>query len=181
MIRFKVGSRKSSVGKNKGKILFYARQEKSRTVTLAQIEENISRSTTLTRGDVRAAVASLAEAVNEALLRGDSVDLGDLGTFRIKISSRQKENEEDVTYSCLRTPRVFFSPKKRMKDSAKTVSIELSNPKAKNLRSTKRNGESVAPERRGEASSSGENTVEHHESTNPHTDPKGTGNEDHDI
>lgn len=85
MLRFQVKSRKASIGKKKGQVLFFAHKQASRRITLEQVEESITRSTTLTRGDVRAAIASLTDVVNEAILRGDSVDLGDLGILRVSV------------------------------------------------------------------------------------------------
>ena len=105
MLRFQVKSRKASIGKKKGQILFFAHKQATRRMTLEQVEESISRSTTLTRGDVRAAIASLTDVVNEAILRGDSVDLGDLGTLRVAVGVKQMDKEEDVNASTLRKPQ----------------------------------------------------------------------------
>ena len=96
MLRFQVKSRKASIGKKKGQVLFFAHKQAARRMTLEQVEESISRSTTLTRGDVRAAIASLTDVVNEAILRGDSIDLGDLGILRVSVGAKQMDKEEDV-------------------------------------------------------------------------------------
>ena len=131
MLRFQVKSRKASIGKKKGQILFFAHKQATRRMTLEQVEESISRSTTLTRGDVRAAIASLTDVVNEAILRGDSVDLGDLGTLRVAVGVKQMDKEEDVNVSTLRKPQVRYTPKKAMRLLAKTVPVSVFNPKAK--------------------------------------------------
>ena len=131
MLRFQVKSRKASIGKKKGQVLFFAHKQAARRMTLEQVEESISRSTTLTRGDVRAAIASLTDVVNEAILRGDSVDLGDLGILRVSVGAKQMDKEEDVNASALRTPYVRYTPKKAMRLLAKRVSVSVVNPKAK--------------------------------------------------
>ena len=131
MLRFQVKSRKASIGKKKGKVLFFAHKQATRRMTLEQVEESISRSTTLTRGDVRAAIASLTDVVNEAILRGDSVDLGDLGTLRVAVGVKQMDKEEDVNASTLRKPQVRYTPKKAMRLLAKTIPVSVFNPKAK--------------------------------------------------
>lgn len=131
MLRFQVKSRKASIGKKKGQILFFAHKQATRRMTLEQVEESISRSTTLTRGDVRAAIASLTDVVNEAILRGDSVDLGDLGTLRVAVGVKQMDKEEDVNASTLRKPQVRYTPKKAMRLLAKTIPVSVFNPKAK--------------------------------------------------
>ena len=131
MLRFQVKSRKASIGKKKGKVLFFAHKQATRRMTLEQVEESISRSTTLTRGDVRAAIASLTDVVNEAIYRGDSVDLGDLGTRRVAVGVKQMDKEEDVNASTLRKPQVRYTPKKAMRLLAKTIPVSVFNPKAK--------------------------------------------------
>ena len=131
MLRFQVKSRKASIGKKKGQVLFFAHKQPTRRMTLEQVEESISRSTTLTRGDVRAAIASLTDVVNEAILRGDSVDLGDLGTLRVAVGVKQMDKEEDVNASTLRKPQVRYTPKKAMRLLAKTIPVSVFNPKSK--------------------------------------------------
>lgn len=131
MLRFQVKNRKASIGKKKGQVLFFAHKQATRRMTLEQVEESISRSTTLTRGDVRAAIASLTDVVNEAILRGDSVDLGDLGILRVSVGAKQMDKEEDVNASTLRKPQVRYTPKKAMRLLAKTIPLSVFNPKAK--------------------------------------------------
>lgn len=131
MLRFQVKSRKASIGKKKGQVLFFAHKQATRRMTLEQVEESISRSTTLTRGDVRAAIASLTDVVNEAIYRGDSVDLGDLGTLRVAVGVKQMDKGEDVNASTLRKPQVRYTPKKAMRLLAKTIPVSVFNPKAK--------------------------------------------------
>lgn len=165
MLRFQVKSRKASIGKKKGQVLFFAHKQASRRITLEQVEESITRSTTLTRGDVRAAIASLTDVVNEAILRGDSVDLGDLGTLRVSVGAKQMDKEEDVNASTLRKPQVRYSPKKAMRLLAKTIPVSVFNPKAK--------GSHL-----GDKSSSVPSTTEtHHESASPN--PKETVGGEH--
>ncbi len=155
MLRFQVKSRKASIGKKKGQVLFFAHKQATRRMTLEQVEESISRSTTLTRGDVRAAIASLTDVVNEAILRGDSVDLGDLGILRVSVGVKQMDKEEDVNVSTLRKPQVRYTPKKAMRLLAKTIPVSVFNPKAKGAHLGDKSG--VAPS----------TTETHHEPASP--------------
>ena len=131
MLRFQVKSRKASIGKKKGQVLFFAHKQASGRMTLEQVEESITRSTTLTRGDVRAAIFSLTDVVKEAILRGDSIDLGELEALHVAVSVKQMDKEEDVNASTLRKPQVRYSPKKAMRLLAKTIPVSVFNPKAK--------------------------------------------------
>ena len=104
---------------------------------------------------MRAAIASLTDVVNEAILRGDSVDLGDLGILRVSVGAKQMDKEEDVNASTLRKPQVRYTPKKAMRLLAKTIPVSVFNPKAKGAHL-------------GDKSSGTSSTTEtHHESTSP--------------
>lgn len=162
MLRFQVKSRKASIGKKKGQVLFFAHKQASGRMTLEQVEESITRSTTLTRGDVRAAIFSLTDVVKEAILRGDSIDLGELEALHVAVSVKQMDKEEDVNASTLRKPQVRYSPKKAMRLLAKTIPVSVFNPKAKGAHL-------------GDKSSS--TTETHHESASPN--PKETVGGEH--
>ncbi|ERI86872.1 putative DNA-binding protein [Bacteroides pyogenes F0041] len=131
MIEFEVKSRKMTIGKNKGKTMYYAVPKVSKQhLTSYQLENEIIAATSLTRGDVRNALTSLAETVNRALSRGDSVDLGDLGMLKVIVNPVYKEKEEEVTASALKGPIVRFYPKLGMRQAYKSVQIRVTNPKA---------------------------------------------------
>ena len=131
MIEFEVRSRKMTIGKNKDKTMYYAVPKVSKHhLTAYQLENEIIAATSLTRGDVRNALTSLAEAVNRALQRGDSVDLGDLGMLKVIINPTMKEKEEEVTSASLKTPIVRFYPKQSMRQAYKSVQTRVVNSKA---------------------------------------------------
>ena len=62
---------------------------------------------------------------------GFAVDLGELGMLCLMISSRQSLKEEDVTAQTLRTPRVRYFPKSKLRRAAHAASLSVDNPKAK--------------------------------------------------
>lgn len=134
MIEFIVKSKKMNIGKHKGKTMFYAAPKLSRQhLTTADLEKEIVAATSLTRGDVRNALISLAETVNRALSRGDSIDLGDLGMLKVIINPMYKEKEEDVTSAALKEPVIRFYPKREMRQAYKSVQTRVDNAKLRNL------------------------------------------------
>lgn len=128
MIEFIVKERVMKVGEKKGQTLYYAAPGTQQRVTSRQLEDDIVRMTSLARGDVRNALASLAELVNSALQRGASVDLGDLGALKVTVNSPMLDKPEDVTAAVLKTPSVRFYPKQEMLNAAKSVKLKVVNP-----------------------------------------------------
>ena len=85
--------------------------------------------TSLSAGDVSNALISLGAIVRDALLIGASVDLADLGSFRVIAPPTMVDKEIDVTAATLKTPKIVFTPKMQMRDSAKSVELVVDNPK----------------------------------------------------
>ena len=145
MIRLEVKHVEAKIGKRKGQTLYYAQQVKGGKMTLPMVEEQIVKQTALSRGDVRSAIAALTDIVNDSLLRGDSVDLGDLGSFRVSVGTKRMDKPEDVNASTVKSIRIVHSPRKTMKEQAKKVSIEVDNPKAKGAHLGERTTHTEAP------------------------------------
>lgn len=131
MIEFEVKDRVMGIGDKKGQTLYYAAPKVYVRVTLRQLEDEIVRTTSLARGDVRNALATLAESVNSALQRGAAVDLGDLGLLKVEVGSKMVDSPEQVNASILKTPTVRFFPKKEMLSAAKAVKVKVVNQYSK--------------------------------------------------
>lgn len=140
MLDFKVSSREMTFGKDKGKTKYFAQRVSRPTVGIRQVEDAIVEKTSLARGDVRNAIASLAEVVNQMLLSGISVDLGDLGSFRVEAYGKYQDEARAVTADTIKTPQIRYTPKTAMRRYAQRVRIEVDNPYNK-----KAGGGAVAP------------------------------------
>lgn len=117
-----------AIGKNKGNTVYYAYPKSKQHLTNKMVIDRIVRETSLSAGDVSNAMISLGAIVRDALLMGASVDLADLGSFRVSVPSKMIENELDVTAETLKTPKIVFTPKAQMRDSAKAVELSVDNP-----------------------------------------------------
>lgn len=131
MIEFEAKSRKMNLGKNKGKTLYYAAQKNRQYITRDMVVERIVRETSLSAGDVQNAIISLTAVLRDAMLMGASVDLADLGTFRVSVASKFVEKEEDVSAAILKKPKVVFSPRMKTRDTVERVQLSVANPKHK--------------------------------------------------
>lgn len=129
MIEFEVKSRVMNIGKRKGQTLYYASPKSNQRLTNKMVVDRIVRETSLSAGDVANALISLGAIVRDALLMGASVDLADLGSFRVIAPPTMVDKEIDVTAATLKTPKIVFTPKMQMRDSAKSVELVVDNPK----------------------------------------------------
>lgn len=94
MIEFEVKSRKLNIGKRKGQTVYYASPKAKQHFTNKMVIDRIVRETSLSAGDVSNALISLGAIVRDALLMGSSIDLADLGSFRVIVPPKMKEGKK---------------------------------------------------------------------------------------
>ena len=131
MIEFEVKSRKLNIGKRKGQTVYFASPKSNQHLTNKMVVDRIVRETSLSAGDVSNALISLGAIVRDALLLGSSVDLADLGSFRVVVPPKMIDKEIDVTAETLKSPKIVFTPKMQMRAAAKGVELSVDNPKRK--------------------------------------------------
>ncbi len=126
MIDFIVKSKTTSLVTKKGQTVYYAHPKMNQFLTNDEVIRQIEEATSLTRGDVKNALASLSTVVNRALSNGYGVDLAELGNIRVVVNSRMMDSPEDVTVErALKTPKVVFTPKREMLAAAKQVQLNI--------------------------------------------------------
>lgn len=122
MLEFEVKSRIQPVGERKGQTVYYAQVKSQQKLTNKMLVDRIVRETSLSEGDVKNALVSLSNVVCEALQMGMSVDLAELGSIRLTVPSKMMNTPEEVTVAdALKTPKIVFTPKQKMRDAANGV------------------------------------------------------------
>lgn len=131
-MEFEVKSRVMNIGNRKGQTLYYAVPKTQEKMTTEMLVERIVRETSLSAGDVRNALTSLSNIVNDALKLGMSVDLDELGNLRPVVSSKMMDTPEEVTVAkALKEPKIVFTPKKHMRAAVKAMTRSISRPGTK--------------------------------------------------
>ena len=126
MLDFEVKSKVQPVGERKGQTVYYAQVKSQQKLTNKMLVERIVRETSLSEGDVKNALISLSNVVCEALQLGMSVDLAELGSFRLTVPSKMMDSPEEVTVKdALKTPKIVFTPKQKMRDAANKVELSI--------------------------------------------------------
>lgn len=126
MINFEIKSKVLTIGNRKGQTVYYAYPKSQQKLTNKMLVERIVRETSLSEGDVSNALISLSNVVCEALQLGMSVDLADLGSLRPVVPSKMMDTPEEVTVKdSLKTPKIVFTPKQKMRDAANKVELSV--------------------------------------------------------
>ena len=126
MLEFEVKSKVQPVGERKGQTVYYAQVKSQQKLTNKMLIERIVRETSLSEGDVKNALISLSNVVCEALQLGMSVDLAELGNLRVSVPSKMMDTAKEVTAKdALKTPKIVFTPKQKMRDAANKVELSI--------------------------------------------------------
>ncbi|MBS2210456.1 HU family DNA-binding protein [Carboxylicivirga mesophila] len=96
-------------------------------IGLEKLAERISRRCTLSRGDIYATLVELTDIIPEFLLENQSVQLGDMGTFSLSLSSSSEAKAEDVSWRSIKEVKVQFRAGKEMKEQLKDVTFKKVN------------------------------------------------------
>ena len=129
MLELDVKAKIQPVGERKGQTVYYAQVKSQQKMTNKMVVERIVRETSLSAGDVSNALISLANVVCDALKMGMSIDLGDLGSFRLTVPSKMMDSAEEVTVKdALKNPKIIFTPKQKMCDAANSVELSINRP-----------------------------------------------------
>ena len=126
MIKYNLISRKNPITKE---YAFSAQAVPVHPIMLDDIADEISGQCTVTSHDIKAVLSALEESVTKHLRNGDSVRLGDLGSFHARIRNASAATEEDFTLENIRGIRVRFTPSSKLR-----YELSLENPNMKLVR-----------------------------------------------
>jgi predicted histone-like DNA-binding protein len=93
-------------------------------VSQKDISAEIVGLSSLSRGDVNNVIDSVIDTVPKYLLMGKSVNLGELGTFRLSFSSEGVETPEAFNVGKISGVRVLFTPSSSLRKSLSDITFE---------------------------------------------------------
>ena len=102
---------------------FYAQARMSGEVSLREMCDRIQQSCTVTKADVHAALVAMEDVFVDALKGGEIIRLGDLGTFRVSLSSKGSLTEKEYTSSLITKSRIIFRPGSVLSDALTNLSF----------------------------------------------------------
>ncbi len=97
---------------------WYANAQVASNYTYEMLCEDVEKMSTLTDGDVKAVLSTALYCIEQALKRSESVQLGDLGTFSVGLSSTGADTAKEFTVANIRKARVTFRAGSRLSNTA---------------------------------------------------------------
>ncbi|MDR1336731.1 MAG: HU domain-containing protein [Tannerella sp.] len=88
------------------------------------ISADIVNLSSLARGDVGNVINSLIDTIPKYLVMGKSVNLGELGTFRVSFTSEGVEDAKDFTVDKISGVRVVFIPSMELRKKLGSIRFE---------------------------------------------------------
>jgi predicted histone-like DNA-binding protein len=103
---------------------WYAAPVNDGKIAQEEIAVDIVNLSSLARGDVGNVINSLIDTVPRYLLMGKSVNLGELGTFRVSFSSEGVGDPKDFTVDKISGTRIIFVPSTALKKKLDSIHFE---------------------------------------------------------
>lgn len=94
----------------------YAKSQITGELTLKELSRRVAAQTTASRADVSAVIISTVENMTDGLRAGEQVDFGDLGKFRLQLTSKGAESAEKFTAANITGANIQFIPGEDLKD-----------------------------------------------------------------
>lgn len=108
---------------------WYANAQVTSNYTFENLCKEVEKMCTVTAGDVMAVISSVIASMENALSRGESVYFGELGVFRVALSSEGTETAEEFSSANITKARVTFLPGKSLKNISKTFQYKRVEPR----------------------------------------------------
>lgn len=125
MIKYVIRAKKNPIAKS---VKYYPQIAPTTPVTLAQIVKRIEKRSTVSSADVKAVLDALQYEVIEALQNGNSVRLGDLGSFRLSIKAHGSDSSaeaREVGANAIKAINVQFTKSTAMRDALSPSGVEF--------------------------------------------------------
>jgi predicted histone-like DNA-binding protein len=88
-----------------------------------EVAKRVADETTLNPKEAEFAVAQLFKVITDYLLNGKTVQLGELGTFRLTVSSEGVATEAEVTATQIKHVNIRFSASEALKEALKKATF----------------------------------------------------------
>lgn len=126
MIKYVIQAKKNPLKKNEVK--YYPQAAPTTPVTLAQIVKRIEKRSTVSSADVKAVLDALQYEVIDALENGNTVRLGDIGSFRLTIKAEGAATAAEAKtkgVKLIKKVNVQFTKSTAMRDSFDIRSLDF--------------------------------------------------------
>lgn len=103
---------------------YYANHVNKGKKTLKDIKRDIEDKSSLSGGDISSVLENLVDQMPKYLLDGQSVSLGDFGTFRLSLSSEGALSPDEFVVGMIKNVRIIFTPGVLLKEAIAKAKFE---------------------------------------------------------
>ncbi len=82
-----------------------------------------SNDTGISRAMVKAVFEGLIQEIEQMVLNGHSIQLGEMGTLKFSVSCKSVEDKEDLSTDLIKRRRIIFQPSARLKSAVNRVNF----------------------------------------------------------
>ena len=107
---------------------WYFTQSKSGTVKLEDLCARLEKSSSLSAGDIHNVLINLVDELPVYLGMGQTIQLGDFGTFRVSVSSEGADSAEALTARNIKKTKLVFLPSTKLKQKLASLSFKIVEP-----------------------------------------------------
>lgn len=94
-------------------------------VSKNQISKEIEEKSSLTKRDINNVIDNLVEQLPKYLLTGNSVKLGEFGSFRLSVSGEGADSKEKFNPSMIKKVKVVFTPGVNLKKELEDIHFQI--------------------------------------------------------
>lgn len=105
---------------------FYPSIQSTGRVSQRKLVETASRETALSTGDMMNAMETILKIIPREMAEGNIVELGDFGTFWLRLETEGAETADQVTAANISGALVRFTPGKLFKQTLETIQFSKS-------------------------------------------------------
>ena len=103
---------------------YYAQAVNRGNVKLRQLAQEIADISTVSIIDTIAVIESLIQLIPKHIAQGETVRLGDFGSFSVILKSIGTETEDEFTASMIKSLKIYFRPGKELKKAINDTEFE---------------------------------------------------------
>ena len=111
---------------------FYATPIYNGLITKKEMADDLVLISSISRGDISSVIENLLDAIPKYLLRGFSVQLGELGSLRISFSSEGVDDPKDFVIGMIRGRKIIFRAGPGLKKILRDLILEREKEKKTN-------------------------------------------------
>ena len=122
MISYIIKSKKNPIDNS---VKYYAQAAPTSPLNFSTIAKNISDRCTVTEPDVLAVLNALQTEIIKAMQNGQSVRLGQIGSFRPTLSSKGLANKDDVSGDLIKAVRARFTAGSQLRAALQLTNADV--------------------------------------------------------